>query len=167
MTILFMNACGRFLLISLIVLLSGCASTVDLIHKYDNPYRYQPDTAVLIVGAVGEAEVGSLIALTNEGNKRFLVPQEATSNINAFAWQVNVGDTFTLQSAALPRWRKSIDFSKPHTLSIDRQGIYYYGTILTKDKDALLIPKVLPELVRIAEENYPYVFNELRPVNFQ
>jgi len=162
-----MNACSRFLVITLLVVISGCASTVDLIHKKDNPYYYHPNTAVIIVGGVGEAGVGSLMALTNQGKKRFFVPQETTSNINAFAWEVNVGDTFTLQSAKLPRWRKQIEFSKAHTLSIDKQGIYYYGTILTKDNHALLIKKALPELVRIANQNYPYVFNELEPINFQ
>ena len=153
-----MEARSRFLLIILVVWLSGCASTVDLIHKQDNPYYYQPNTAVIIVGGVGEAAVGSLMAVTNEGKKRFVVPQEATSNINAYAWEINVGDTFTLQNAELPRWRKQIAFSKAHTLSIDKPGIYYYGTILTKDEHALLIS--------IANDNYPYVFNELPPVNF-
>lgn len=161
-----MEARSRFLLIILVVWLSGCASTVDLIHKQDNPYYYQPNTAVIIVGGVGEAAVGSLMAVTNEGKKRFVVPQEATSNINAYAWEINVGDTFTLQNAELPRWRKQIAFSKAHTLSIDKPGIYYYGTILTKDEHALLIKKALPELIRIANDNYPYVFNELPPVNF-
>jgi len=161
-----MNASSRFLVIILIVLLTGCAGTVDLIHKHDNPYRYQPNSAVIIVGGIGETGVGSLRALTNEGEKCFVIPQEAISNINAYAWQINVGDTFTLQSAELPRWRKQIEFSKPHTLSIERQGIYYYGTILTKENHALLIQKALPELVRIAIDNYPYVFNELQPINF-
>lgn len=162
-----MNVSGRFLVIILIVFLSGCASTVDLIHKHDNPYRYQPSSAVIIVGGIGEIAVGSLMAVTNEGKKRFVVPQEAKSNINAFAWVINVGDTFTLQNAELPRWRKQIEFSKPHTLPIDKQGIYYYGTILTKDEHALLIKKALPELIRIANDNYPYVFNELQPINFE
>ena len=159
----------RNVLITLIVLLqlSGCTSTVNIIDKQNNPFRYTPNSAVIIVGGIGETNVGNLTVNTMSGKKLFSVSENSSLHINTFAWKISLGDTFTLISAEMSDWHSNLAFSKPHTLSINKSGIYYYGSIISKDMNILLIKKSLPMLIDNAKKKYPYVFNELTPVNFQ
>lgn len=164
-----------FYLIVLIVTvhLTGCTSTVDMLHKSENPFYFNPKKAVLIVGEIGDIRIGNISANTNTGIKLFDVPKRVLSHINALAWEIDIGDTFTLLSAEVPLLQSTVEFKKAHSIFIEKSGIYYYGTILTKSDvtrsviQAVLLKKPLPNLIRLAQKHYPYVFNELKPINFK
>lgn len=153
--------------------LISCATKIEMLHKTENPFYYNPKKAVIIIGKVGNLHIGHLSVLTSTGKKLLGVSNSALNRFNVLAWHIDIGDSFTLLDAEIPALQNNIKFDKAHSLLIEKPGIYYYGTILTNpasppsSTQVILIKKPLPNLVVLANKRYPYVFNELKPVNFQ
>lgn len=155
-----------FIFLSFIAL-AGCARFVEIINEGSNPYYYQPGIAVIVVGGIGESRLSSLKAVTYQGVRDFEVPPGASRRIDAFAWKIKVGDSFRLFSVDMGTAMKGGEFPNSHTIMLEKEGIYYYGTILSKSEHVLLIRKALPEIITVANDKYPYVFNALDPINFE
>ena len=171
-------------LLVLLLTLSACTSTVEMLHKSKNPFYYDANKAVVIVGEIGDKRLGNLVVTMNTGKKLLSASEHTLSRISALAWQIDIGDSFTLARAEIPRLGSSVEFRKAHTINIEESGIYYYGTILTKSSltksnevepeeavseqvNAVLIKKSLPIIIQLAQKKYPYLFNELKPINFK
>jgi hypothetical protein len=156
------------LLVGFTSVLAGCLKTVELISDNLNPYTFEPGVAIVIVGGYGDARLGSVYAITNDGRYHFAMPSALSRNTDAFAWKIKVGDSFTVVRVGVSGGSagRYAEFTKTHTLQISEQGIYYYGTIVTKENNIWVIPKVVPEAVAVAHAKYPSVFQTLKPINF-
>jgi hypothetical protein len=145
---------------------TGC-SIVEIINDNYNPYEYEPNIAVVIIGGYGDTTVGEIKAETKDGIKRFANPSGISEQIDAFAWKIKVGETFKIERANMERDLKFVKFPGSHTLNIEKQGIYYYGSIISSNKKAVISDKVFPEVINVAKLKYRKIFNKLKPMNFK
>ena len=166
-----MNFLYRISLLMLLLTLNGCSSSLNSIHKEINPYRYQPNTAVIVLGTVGEAKLISLEMSQNNKIQIYNTHEKLQSAIKAFAWKVPVGETYRIKSVHMSSQISSSillkHFVKSQTLNIKTEGIYYYGTLLNQGENIVLINKLLPDIISHANKKYPYTFNILKPINFK
>lgn len=155
-------------LIGLSFVLSGCLKIVEIINDNYNSYTFEPGVAVVIVGGYGDTGLSDVNAVINDGKYTFAIPSALSKNIDAFAWKINVGDSFSVVKVRVNGGSSGryVEFPKSHTLRISEQGIYYYGTLVSRADKAGLIPKVVPEVVAVARAKYPRVFENLKPLNF-
>lgn len=152
------------------VVTTGCSSTVKLISEANNPYFYQPNVAVILIGSVGEAKLSAIKAETKDELQNFEVSPDLSKLIDVYAWKMKVGESFQLSGVKMSRLSHAEitqKFRKSHILAINKEGIYYYGTLLNKNENILLIKKSLPEIIKRANKKYPYTFNILKPINFK
>lgn len=147
--------------------LTACLGIVEIINDNYNVYKYQPGQAVIIVGGYGKTTVATLKATTSDGVKEFAIPGLLSKNIDAFAWNIKVGDSFKLEKASMARGKQFVQFPGSHTLKIEKEGIYYYGAIVSNDKKAILSKKANPKVFKKARVKYPRVFKQLKPINFK
>lgn len=156
----------RLVLMLIAVQLSGCTGMVEIINEQGNPYYYHPGFGVIILGSAGESRLWAVQGQTRQGKTNFEIIPELSKRLDVFAWKVEIGEKFRLLGVAMsPGLEKA--FSGSHTITVEQEGIYYYGTILSKEAHILLIKKAPAELISVANEKYPYVFNALDPMNFQ
>ena len=164
----------RLIILLLPFVLTGCTTFVEIISNNLNPYKYKPNEAVIIVGALGDVQVGDVHTETSKGRVTFSVPTSLSRNIDAFAWNVKVGESFQVTGSQLNDGRSLIvkfRNKKTHKIKIEKEGVYYYGTIVSRKQGenvkALVTEKAFPKVIKVAKLKYKEVFKSLKPVNFK
>ncbi len=147
--------------------LAGCSSihTIPIIAD-DNPYLFAPDTAIVIVGAFGEATVRSIVATSSDPDSVYKATADKSGVIDAFAWEVKVGETYRIKSVSMDQWPSVVLLDRPYTLAVSEKGIYYYGCLVNDGENVALSKKAFQEVTKKAGDKYPTLFGNLRTINF-
>jgi hypothetical protein len=141
--------------------LQGCVSMGSSLPT-DEPYAKNDSEALVLIGTVSEAD-----RIVIDAGKPFVIREitlrDLKKGTDVFAIRADVGSEFGVYKVYA---KGSYVFHNRRTIKIEKPGIYYYGTLLTR-AGAALNYKPNPEAIVLARNKYKNAFDQLQPVNFK
>ena len=159
----------------LLLMLSPLFLTACAFHQYilapkgwDNHWKPEPDTVVVLLGTKADEHVRYVYSI---GDPAYDVtaPFHRKGVLNVLALHRKVGETFQLEKVAFSEKNNLIhyaSFDNAPVLNVDKPGIYYYGSFTSYGERSYLTTDFDPAIVDVAKDQYPYLFEQAKPVNF-
>ncbi len=164
--------------LSAAIFASSCAS-IDYAYHGVNGFDPQKEEAVVLVGVQSRVFRPSLL----QGSKTYHLPQSSiesgSRDLDVYAMPAKPGSRFYVNHVEFSvligldgepvetlSGAKVAKFKEVQQLRVPEKKIYYYGTFVTSDKEVVLVPEPIGQIIQIAQYKYPEVFSAREPANF-
>lgn len=163
---------GLFILMA--ALCAGCI-TDGYYYSRDPSIRYfSENEAVVLLGVVGKYDLNVVKGENADGKPYSLIvhPREHSSDIvDVYALPFEPGDSVAIDYIAFEPYRGSnavssrfpyVDIEDPKLMHFEKEGIFYYGTVVTSEKGVSLTSEYRSQMIAIAKKKYPSLFQGAR-----
>ena len=164
--------------LSAVIFASSCAS-VDYAYHGVNGFDPHKEEAVILVGVQSRVFRPSLI----QGSKTYHLPQSTVESgsrdLDVYAIPAKPGSWFFVNQVEFSvliglngepvdsaSGAKVAKFKEVQQMKVPEMKIYYYGTFVTSEKEVVLVPEPVGQIIQIAQYKYPEVFSAREPANF-
>lgn len=161
-----------------VIFVSSCVS-VDYAYHGINGFDPQKEEAVVLVGVQSRVFRPNLL----KGSKIYHLPlstvESGSRDLDVYAMPARLGSSFYVDHVEFsvligldgepvdtPSRARVAKFKEVQQMRVREKRIYYYGTLVTSEKEVTLVPQPIGQIVQIAQYKYPEVFSARQPANF-
>ncbi|MDX1529154.1 MAG: hypothetical protein R3337_11050 [Gammaproteobacteria bacterium] len=164
--------------LSAAIFASSCAS-IDYAYYGVNGFNPEEDEAVVLVGVQSRVFRPSLL----QGSKTYHLPQSTVESgsrdLDVYAMPAKPGSRFFVNHVEFSvligvngepvntaSGAKVAKFKEVQQMKVPEKKIYYYGTFVTSEKEVVLVPEPIGQIIQIAQYKYPEIFSARQRANF-